>query len=111
MRLKPGSKLCTDEHGAYIGISEYEHKVVRHSAKQFVVGMAHKNGMESVWAVLKRGFNGVYDSFSVKHMQRDVDEFMFCWNEGKCSNLTMNRIDARLGRQAGNRITYQALTS
>ena len=111
MRLKPGSILCTDEHGAYIGMSQYEHKVVRHSAKQFVDGMAHTNGMESVWAVLKRGFHGVYHSFSVKHMQRYLDEFMFRLNEGKCSNLTMNRIDAMLGRVAGNRITYQALTS
>ena len=42
----------------------YEHKTVCHSAKKFVDGMAHTNGVESVWAVLKRGFYGIYHSFS-----------------------------------------------
>jgi len=108
-KLKPGSTLCTDEHGAYVGMSQYEHMVVRHSAKQFVDGMAHTNGMESVWAVLKRGFYGVYHSFSVKHMQRYVDEFMYRMNEGKCSVQTMDRINSLLERVAGNRITYRIL--
>lgn len=108
-KLKPGSVLCTDEHGAYIGMPEYEHLVVNHSAKQFVDGMAHTNSIESVWAVLKRGFYGVYHSFSVKHMQRYVDEFMFRLNEGNCANQTMDRVNALLGRVVGKRITYQIL--
>lgn len=48
------SILCTDEHRSYLGVP-YAHFVVNHSAKQFVDGMAHTNGIESVWAVLKRG--------------------------------------------------------
>jgi transposase-like protein len=108
-KLKPGATLCTDEHPAYVGMPEFKHMAVRHSAKQFVDGMAHTNGMESVWAVLKRGFYGVYHSFSVKHMQRYVDEFMFRLNEGKCANFTMDRIDSLLGRVVGNRITYGKL--
>ena len=28
--------------------------------------MAHTNGMESFWAMLKRGYHGVYHQFSVK---------------------------------------------
>jgi transposase-like protein len=111
-KLKPGATLCTDEHSAYVGMAEFKHLSVRHSAKQFVDGMAHTNGIESVWAVLKRGYYGVYHSFSVKHMQRYVDEFVYRrLNEGKCANLTMDRIDGMLGRVAGNRITYQALTA
>lgn len=108
-KLKPGATLCTDEHSAYVGMPEFKHSSVRHSAKQFVDGMAHTNGIESVWAVLKRGFYGVYHSFSVKHMQRYVDEFVYRLNEGKCANLTMDRIDGMLGRVAGNRITYRGL--
>ena len=34
--------------------------LVNHSAKEHVNGMAHTNGIESVWAVLKRGYSGVY---------------------------------------------------
>lgn len=106
-----GTTLCTDEHAAYRGMSEYAHQVVNHSAKQFVDGMAHTNGIESVWAVLKRGFYGVYHQFSVKHLQRYVDEFTYRLNEGSCKIHTMDRIDALLRNSVGKRITYAALVS
>lgn len=67
-----GSILCTDEHSSYTGMPEYVHHVVNHSVKQFVDVMAHTNGIESVWAVLKRD---VYHQFSIKHPQCYVDEF------------------------------------
>lgn len=105
-----GSILCTDEHSSYSGMPEYSHHVVNHSAKQFVDGMAHTNGIESVWAVLKRGFYGVYHSFSEKHLQRYVDEFTYRLNEGNCKVHTLNRIDALLRRTVGKRITYAELT-
>ena len=37
--------------------------------------MAHTNGMESFWAMLKRGYQGVYHQFSAKHLHRYVGEF------------------------------------
>jgi len=77
------STICTDEHKEYKGLHiPYTHKTVKHSAKQFVDGMAHTNGIESVWAVLKRGFYGTYHSFSRKHTAKYVDEFAFRLNEG-----------------------------
>jgi hypothetical protein len=60
----------------------------------------HTNGIESVWAVLKRGFYGTYHSFSGKHLQRYVDEFTFRLNEGNVKNHTMSRIDSLLARTA-----------
>jgi transposase-like protein len=107
--VSPGSTLCTDEHASYCGMAEYAHYAVNHSAKQFVDGMAHTNGIESVWAVLKRGFYGVYHSFSVKHMQRYVDEFSCRLNEGNVRVKTIDRIDALLGKAVGVRVTYAAL--
>jgi transposase-like protein len=107
----PGTILCTDEHGAYRGMAEYAHRVVNHSAKQFVDGMAHTNSIESVWAVLKRGFYGTYHQFSVKHLQRYVDEFAYRLNEGNVRVHTMSRIDALLRKTVGKRITYARLTS
>ena len=62
--------LCTDEHRAYID-TKYKHMTVNHSAKQFVDGMVYTNGIESVWAVLKRGFYGTIISFP-KNIYRDI---------------------------------------
>jgi transposase-like protein len=109
----PGSTtLYTDEHGSYIGMDlVYSHASVNHSAKEYVNGMAHTNGIESVWAVLKRGFYGVYHSFSEKHLQRYVDEFSFRLNEGNVKNHTMSRIDSLLGKSVGVRITYKNLVA
>ena len=108
----PGSTLYTDEHGSYIGMDQvYSHATVNHSAKEYVNGMAHTNGIESVWAVLKRGFYGVYHSFSEKHLQRYVDEFSFRLNEGNVKHHTMSRIDSLLGKSVGVRITYKELVA
>ena len=109
--VAPGSTLCTDEHSSYRGMREHTHKVVNHSAKQFVDGMAHTNGIESVWALLKRGFYGTYHQFSRKHLQRYVDEFSFRLNEGNCKNHTLDRIDSFIQKSVGARLSYATLIS
>lgn len=81
--VEQGATLYTDEHGTYVGLEElYKHEAVKHSAKEFVNHMAHTNGIESVWAVLKRGYNGVNHHWSKKRMRRYVNEFVFRLNEG-----------------------------
>lgn len=103
------STLITDEHGSYQG-AKYNHKTVNHNAKQFVDGMAHTNAIESVWTVLKRGFYGAYHSFSEKHLQRYVDEFMVRLNDGNVKVHTMDRIDAMLNMAMNNkRLSYADL--
>ena len=42
------------------------HRTVRHSAGQFVDGMASTNGIESFWSMLKRGYYGIYHRMSPK---------------------------------------------
>ena len=106
-----GSVVCTDEHKSYVGLdAAFDHKTVNHSAKQYVDGMAHTNGMESFWAVLKRGFYGTFHWFSVKHIQLYVDEFTFRLNEGNCKIDTIDRMDALIRGVVGVRLTYKMLT-
>ena len=54
-----GATVYTDEAAAYKGMP-FEHKSVRHSFGEFVDGMAHTNGIESFWSMLKRAHKGVY---------------------------------------------------
>ena len=106
-----GSVVCTDEHAAYNGLNGlYKHKKVNHSAKQFVDAMAHTNGIESVWAVLKRGFYGVYHQFSLEHLPRYLDEFSFRLNEGNCRYDTVARLEALIRGVKGKRLTWKMLT-
>jgi hypothetical protein len=71
--------------------------------------MAHTNGIESVWAVLKRGFYGIYHQFSENHLQRYVDEVTYRLNEGNCKVHTIDRIDALIKKTTGVRLTYMDL--
>lgn len=68
------STIYTDEAGAYMGMPR-EHQAVKHSVGQFVEDQAHTNGIESFWAMLKRGYHGTYHKMSRKHLQRYIIEF------------------------------------
>lgn len=110
--VAPGATICTDEYPSYRRLADgYRHRTVNHSAKVFVDGMAHTNGIESVWAVLKRGYNGVYHNWSVKHMRLYINEFVFRLNDGDCRLDTLDRIDAVIRQAVGKRLTYARLTS
>ena len=104
------STLYTDEHQSYVGMPEYKHRSVNHITKQFVDGMAHTNGIESVREVLKRGFYGVYHAFSRKHLQRYLNEFVFRLNSGNVKVHALDRIDALLRMCVGKRLTWVILT-
>ena len=71
--------------------------------KSTSTGGAHTNGIESVWTVLKRGYNGVYHNCSKKHMRRYVNEFVFRLNEGNVRNRPMVRLDHILTTQETKR--------
>ena len=109
--VEPGSTLYTDDHGAYrhVGDAGYDHHAVNHSAKQYVDGMAHTNGMESVWAVLKRGYYGTYHNWSMKHTRRYVNEFTFRLNEGDVKRDTMERLASLSHALCGKRLRYREL--
>ena len=71
---KGGVRIYTDDATGYQGLP-FPHGTVKHSVKEFVNGQAHTNGIESFWAMLKRGYQGVYHHMSPQHLQRYVNEF------------------------------------
>ncbi len=71
--------------------------------------MAHTNGIESVWANLKRGLEGTFHQVSVKHLDRYVNEFTFRLNEGNCQVDTVDRMQSLFGAMPGKTITYREL--
>lgn len=110
-RVETGSTLHTDEASAYQGLDGlfYTHDTINHTAGEFVRGNVTTNGIESVFAVLKRGLIGVYHHASPKHLGRYVDEFAFRLNDGNVKRHTLNRLDSFILATAGKRLTYAEL--
>ena len=68
-----GSKKYTDENRAYQGLNN--HEAVKHSVGEYVRGQAHVNGMESFWAMTRRGYDGTFHHISETHLHRYVNKF------------------------------------
>ena len=107
--VEPGSTIHTDESRAYSNLTGYKHETVNHSEGEYARNGVTTNGIESVFAVLKRGLVGVYHHVSPKHLGRYVDEFAFRLNEGNVKNHTMTRLDSMVGGSSGKRLTYKGL--
>ena len=105
------SVLCTDEHPSYEGMPKYRHKTVCHSAKHFVDGTAHTNGIESAWAVLKRVCYSIYRAFSKKHPQLRLNESAPRLNSGNVKFHALGRIDALLRMCAWKRLLHATLVN
>ena len=105
--VDPQANVYTDDLRSYEGIPN-PHATVNHSARQYVDGMAHTNGIESFWCTLKKAYHGTYHWFSHRHLDRYVGQFV-----GK-----HNMRDMHTGEQMGalvdgmvrRRIRYADLT-
>lgn len=105
-----GASVVTDEFSAYRGLTAkgYVHHTVNHSAGEYVRHYCiHTNGIESFWALLKRGHYGIYHYMSQKHLHRYVNEFSFRQNTREAG--TMGFIDQTIARMIGKRLTYKGL--
>jgi transposase-like protein len=105
--------IFTDEHSSYVGLDDAFscHESVNHSAGEYSRNGVNTNGIESVWAVLKRGVYGVYHHVSKKHLGRYVDEFAFRLNDGDVKRHTLERLDSFIAAISGKRLTYKELTA
>ena len=104
-RVRQGAKFYTDGSTAY----PMDHEAVRHSMGEYVRGQVHTNGIESFWAMLKRGYYGTYHRMSPKHLGRYVKEFSGRHNQRLSDTLEQMRLIA-VG-MCGKRLRYKDLIS
>lgn len=101
-----GGQVYTDDACAYQGIP-YPHQSVKHSVSEYVNDKAHTNGIESFWALLKRGYHGIYHKMSPKHLERYIAEFAGRHNiRGRD---TIDQMGIMVHSMIGKRLTYHHL--
>ena len=106
--VKEDAEVYTDEATAYQGLP-FRHRTVKHSVGEFVNGMAHTNGIESFWALMKRGYHGTYHKMSVKHLNRYVGEFAVRHNIRE--NDTIDQMGFMANNMEHKRLKYKELTA
>ena len=107
-RTAEDAKVYTDQGAGYQGMP-FDHEAVNHSAGEYVRGMAHTNGIESFWAMLKRGYQGTFHHFSEKHLDRYVGEFAGRHNDREAD--TINMMGNMTQGMVGKRLTYRDLVA
>ncbi len=65
-----GSTIYSDDYKGYKGLTGYKHESVKHSVGEYVRLKAHTNGIESFWALLKRGYYGTFIIISARNIYR-----------------------------------------
>lgn len=102
-----GATKYTDENRSCIGLEN--HESVNHTVGEYVNDMAHTNGIESFWAMLKRGYQGTYHKMSEKHLDRYVQEFSERHNLRELD--TERQMEELFARMLGKRLMYSELTA
>ena len=101
-KVAPGATVYTDDASGYQGMP-YKHKAVKHSVGQYVNAQAHTNGIESFWAMLKRGYHGTYHHMSEQHLNRYVNEFSGRHNQRRAD--TIDQMSGMAKGMVGRRLT------
>lgn len=105
-----GGTVYSDQSRGYWGLrkSGYLLESVNHSVKEYVNGQAHTNGIESFWALLKRGYHGTFHHLSAKQLQRYVNEFAGRHNAREADTIEQMRLITK--GLVGKQLPYKELT-
>ncbi len=100
--------VYTDESNAYNRLPR-KHGTVNHKARNYVDGDATTNGIESLWAILKRGIHGTYHNISPKHVDRYLDEFVGRHNARPLD--TLDQMRTVIKGMEGKQVKFDDLTA
>jgi hypothetical protein len=106
--VSPTARLMTDESPLYTKVGrtfEGGHEVVTHSRREYVRGDVTTNTVESFFAIVKRGLNGIYHSVSKEHLHRYMAEFEFRYNRRDLEDG--ERVRAAIKASEGKRLLYR----
>jgi transposase-like protein len=79
--------VYTDEFSGYIRLKTFiRHETVDHKA-WYVDGQCHTNGIESFWALIKRGIVGQFHRVTLRHLPQYVNEFTYRFNNRKKADV------------------------
>ena len=101
----PDALVYTDSDASYRKLTR--HETVNHTVGEYVRGMAHTNGLESFWSMLKRAHMGTFHKLSPKHLPRYVAEFEGKHNARSLGTLAQMR--DTFARLFGRRLSYGML--
>jgi transposase-like protein len=107
--IRIGATIYTDEHKSYNDLNGYNRQSVNHSRKEYVRGEIHTNGIESFWALLKRGYYGTFHHFSREHAMRYANEFATRLNQSGCD--TEDVLAITIKSSVGKNLPYKVLTN
>lgn len=95
--VNPTSILFTDDWASYKPLRhEYaEHRIINHSAGQYVVGTTHTNTIEGFFGNLKTGMRGAYKHVSRQWLQSYLDEFSWRHNAQRQPESLFEQLLAR----------------
>ena len=102
-----GAKIYSDGAAAYRELPNQES--VNHSVGKYVHGMAHMNGLESFWSLMKRGDHGTYHKMSPWQLDRYVGEFEGRHNDRDSD--TEDQMQAMVRGMEGKRLRYKDLVA
>ena len=99
---EPGTTIYTDQHAGYRNIPCRDHKSVNHSAGQYWDDGVSTNGIDSVWAALKRILMGTHHHVSRKHLHRYLTAFV--WRHNNRSKTVEKRMALLVRNMPGRRL-------
>ena len=105
-----GAEVNADDATAYSQLEGfYKLETVQHSKGEYVRDNVHTNGIESIWAMVQRTYEGTHHWWSEKHTQRYLDTICNRINQSNKPQSVV--IDELLndGLKANARLTYREL--
>jgi transposase-like protein len=105
--VEPSATIMTDDFRAYRKATKgfAKHEAVNHSAKEYVRGDAHTNGVEGFFSLLKRGVVGTFHHVSEQHLPLYLAEFDHRHNTRFLTDGERTVIG--LKKANGKRLTYR----